>query len=74
MTTSDKPVVLPRGGVWGAALAMTVICAAQFVLELNFRLTDPFGAGAARYGKRGSICQGTVDVASMRIWPGILFL
>jgi EmrB/QacA subfamily drug resistance transporter len=40
MTTSDKPAVLPRAGVRGAAVAMTVICAAQFVLQLDFSVVN----------------------------------
>jgi MFS family permease len=40
MTTSDKPVVLPPAGVRGAALAMTVTCAAQFVLQLDFSVVN----------------------------------
>jgi len=40
MTTSDKPVVLPLAGVRGAALATTVICAVQFVLQLDFSVVN----------------------------------
>jgi hypothetical protein len=40
MTISDKPVVLPPAGVRGTALAMTVICAAQFVLQLDFSVVN----------------------------------
>jgi MFS family permease len=36
MTSSDKPAVLPHGRVRDTALAMTVIYAAQFVLQLDF--------------------------------------